>query len=713
MPSSPSRHAIVALLFAGFLACAKRGAPPALTDAPIAGTEAHTETVNGVARQDPWFWLRDREDPRVMAYLEAENAWTDQWFAPLGPLRQRLYDEIVGRIQEDDQSVPYRDGDWLYFERTAAGKDYPVYARRRADDPTEEEVILDANALAKGHDFMELGAFDVSPDGKVLAYSTDTEGDERYELVFLNLTTGELYPERISGTYYSSAWANDNQTFFYTTVDDAMRPYQLHRHALGTDAAEDVVVYEEPDEAFFVEVRRTRSDAFIVLDLASQVTTEERVLSADDPTGDFTVVEPRKNGVEYRLDHHGDRFFILTNDVAVNFRLVEAPVQTPDREHWTERVGGTDDAYLEHIELSADHLALFDRQGGLQRVRVQRISDGEEHVVALPDAAGSVWPEANFEWDTSTLRIGYTSMVTPESIFDYDMEARTLSLLKEQPIRGGYDRTRYATSRTFATAPDGAQVPVTVVHSVDTPIDGTAPCVMVGYGAYGVTYDPYFSVARLSLLDRGVVYAIAAVRGGADLGRPWYEDGKLDRKKNTFTDFIAAGEHLIEAGYAAPGRLGITGGSAGGLLMGAATNMRPDLFAAVVAEVPFVDVLNTMLDPTLPLTVIEYEEWGNPNVPEYYSYIQSYSPYDNVASSDYPDMYVIGGLNDTRVSYWEPAKWVAKLRATRTDDGVLLLRTNMGAGHGGPSGRYPWIRDAADEYAFFLDRLGVEPAVRD
>ena len=674
---------------------------------PVAERRPHDIKAHGDIRTDDWYWLRDRDDPAVIELLERDNAHTKAALAHTDELQQQLYGEIVARIQETDLSVPARKGDWWYYARTVEGLQYPIACRRQGSEEGPEQVLLDENVLAEGHDFLAVANDVVSPDHRLLAYATDTDGGEKYALRFRDLGTDDDLTDLVEGTYYGLAWAADNQHVFYTKVDDAMRPYQLWRHRVGTAATDDVLVFQEGDDRFFLDVHLTRSEQYVLLALESKVTTEVWYLPADDPTGEFRVVEPRQQDIEYSVDHHGDRFLITTNaDGAENFKLVEAPVATPGREHWVDLVGHREHVKLDGVDVFLRHLVLVEREAGLRQLRVLRVADSEQHVVEMPEPVYTVGPDVNPEFDTDVYRFGYQSLVTPRSVFDYDLEARTRVLKKQQPVLGGYDPSQYETGRLWATAPDGVQVPISVVHRRDTPLDGRAPAVLYGYGSYEISIDPTFSSLRLSLLDRGFVYAIAHIRGGGEMGRRWYEDGKLLAKKNTFTDFVAAAEHLVAEGFTSPERLTIRGGSAGGLLMGAVTNMRPDLFAAVVAEVPFVDCLTTILDETLPLTVLEWEEWGNPVTdPEVYRYMKSYSPYDNVGAVPYPAMLVTAGLNDPRVSYWEPAKWVQRLRERTTGEKPILLKTELGAGHMGPSGRYDAWRDEAFVYAFVLDSV--------
>jgi oligopeptidase B len=688
---------------------------------PQAKRVAHVHEAHGDRRSDDYHWMRNRDDPDVTAYLEAENAYTEAVMAPTKELQERLYAEIVGRIQETDLSVAVPHGPFRYYSRSVEGLQYHVYCRRPGEAPEgeAEKVLLDHNAVAEGHEYCEIGLFEVSPDHRLLAWSLDTAGDEEYLLHVRDLDTGADLDDEIPNTYYGAAWASDNATVFYSTLDDAHRPWRIWRHRLGTDPAKDVLVHQEEDDHFFASVGRTRSGGFIVIGLHSATTSEIRVLDAADPEGEFRIVEPRRQDVEYFLDHSvvgdtpgpgGEHFFILANDDAPNFRLVEAPVADPGRANWREMIPHRTDVKLEGIDALAGHLVVLERAEGVRRLRVRDLGTGDEHLVDQPEAVSRVGvPEAlNPEFHNTTLRYTYTSLVTPQSVYAYDLVTRERELLKREPVLGGYDPSGYVTERLWATAPDGTRVPISAVRRAGTPVDGTAPALLYGYGSYESCSDPHFSSLRLSLLDRGMTFAIAHVRGGGEMGRAWYEAGKLHHKPNTFTDFIACAEELVGAGWAAPDRLVMLGGSAGGLLVGAVLNRRPDLFAGAVAEVPFVDVVSTISDPSLPLSVIEWEEWGNPAEADFYATMKSYSPYDNVSPQRYPALLVTAGLNDPRVSYWEPAKWVARLRATAEGEAPLLLRTEMGAGHGGPSGRYDAWRKEAFTYAFILAAAGVE-----
>ena len=669
-----------------------------MTQAPKAPKFPHERTIHGEAVVDEWFYLRDRTHPDTLPYLEAENACTAEVMKPFKELRDRLYTEMVARIQETDTSVPWRFGGHVYYTRTEQGKQYPIFCR---DDC---EVLLDCNQLAEGQKYFSLAFQRVSPDGRLLAYATDTDGSEIYTLRFRNLETGETLSGSVPGVYYSADWAADSRTFFYTTLDETKRPYRLWRMEAGMDEPP-VLVYEEPDERFNVSIERTRSGRFMLLTIDSHITSEVRWLDAAMPAFEFRLFHPRRDDVEYFVEHQGGWFYIRTNANARNFRLLRAPVDDPAVERWVEVVAHREDVAIERVEGFEDHLVLFERADALKRLRVMRASDGDEHLVRFDEPVYTLFADRNEEYATTQFRLVYTSPITARSVFDYDMNTRELELKKRDAVLGGYDGANYVTARTWATAPDGVRVPISLAYRKGVVLDGRNPLYLYGYGAYGLITEPSFSSERISLLDRGFVFAIAHIRGSGDLGRRWYDDGKLLKKKNTFSDFIACAEHLVAERYTSPDRLAIAGGSAGGLLMGAVLNMRPDLFRVAVAHVPFVDVVNTMLDPTLPLTVTEYEEWGDPNDRKFYEYMRSYAPYENVIRAAYPNILVTAGLNDPRVSYWEPAKWVAKLRDLKTDGNVLLLKTNMGAGHGGPSGRYERLSEKAFEFAFVLSRM--------
>ena len=674
---------------------------------PRARVAPRVEIVHGETRIDDYHWLRDRSNPEVLAYLEAENQHTNAVMRHTEGLQERLYHELRGRIRETDLSVPERLDDYLYYSRTEAGGQYPIFCRRQELPGAVEEVMLDQNPLAHGYPYFRVGSVEISPDHRLLAFTVDTSGAEEFTLYIKDLVSGEILPESVSRVSHRVAWANDGRTLFYTVLDEAGRPCRLYRHDVGAQPSDDALVYFEPDAAFHLDISRTRSRRYLLLDLSSHSTTEVWFASADRPGEPFRVVQPRRPGVEYMVTHHGDRFFITTNHEAPNFRLVQAPVEHPSCEHWTAVLPYRPEVKLDWTDAFQNHLVVYEREVGLTRIRVIDLPTGAEHLVAFPEPVYTVRPHANPEFHTSTLRFTYTSLVTPSAVVDYELSEHTWTVRKQTEVQG-YTPSGYCSERVFAATPDGARVPISLVYRRPLETGRPRPLLLSGYGAYGLNYDPVFSTDTLSLLDRGFVLAIAHVRGGEELGRHWYEAGRLFNKRSSFTDFISAAEHLIREGYTSPDRLVINGGSAGGLLIGAVTNLRPDLFRAVLAEVPFVDVINTMLDASLPLTVIEYDEWGNPNDPNAYAYIRSYSPYDNVVARDYPHMLITAGLNDPRVAYWEPAKWTAKLRATKTDTNRLLLRTNMGAGHGGASGRYDALRETAFKYAFILDVLEME-----
>jgi len=665
---------------------------------------------HGDRRVDPYYWMREKGNPEVIAHLKAENAYTDAVMAPTEALRERLYHEIVGRIQETDTSAPsFFKGFWNYT-RTVEGLDYEIYCRRPGTMDAPEQVLLDGNELGRGHDYFDLGFVEASPDQNLLAYAADYTGAELFELRFRDLSAGAELADVLHDVYYGAAWASDNLTFFYVKADAAMRPFQVWRHRLGTTSAQDALVLQEDDERFELSVEPTKSERYIIFSSTSHVTAECRFVDADAPEAEPAMVEPRRQGIEYSVDHQEDRFLILTNDGALNFRLMGATVSDPGRKSWVEVVPERESVRLNVVDVHKNHVVLGERSDGLQRLEVLEIGSGAIHVVEQPEAAYTAFPGSNPIYDSQVMRFFYTSLTAPFSAIDYDMRTRRRTLVKEQPVRGGYDRTDYVTERLWATAPDGVKVPISLVRKRDVERNGNNPALLYGYGAYEASNDPMFDPVRLSMLERGFVYAIAHVRGGGEMGRAWYEDGKFLNKTNTFTDFVACATHLIDQGYTSAAKLAIRGRSAGGLLIGAVLNLRPDLFSCAVAQVPFVDVVTTMLDETVPLTVTEYEEWGNPNDVEYYQYMKGYSPYDNLTEADYPAMLVTAGLNDPRVAYWEPAKWVAKLREAKLqqEDGrPLLMQTEMSAGHSGPSGRYESWREEAFITAFVLSQLDL------
>jgi oligopeptidase B len=695
---------------------------------PLARREPVETILHGDRRVDHYAWLREKENPEVIAYLEAENAYTDALLKPTEKFQDGLYQEMLARILQTDLTVPYRLRGYQYFTCTEQGKQYPIHCRRVDASGSLDELLLDLNRLAEGHSFLGLGAFDVSNDNLLLAYALDTTGFRQYTLHIKNLWNGELLPEAIERVT-SAAWAADSRTLFYT-VEDATtkRSHRLYRHTVGSTQA-DPLIYEETDERFRIEIDRTRSGAFLLLVIASHTTSEVQFLPALQPTGEFRVIAPREADHEYYVDHHpnpltreerganpydtGGYFFIRTNSGGRTFRLMRAPVADPRRAKWREIIPNRPDVMLAGLDVFRSHIVLFEREDGLPYLRIVDLNIeapdalSASHRIEFAEPVYNASLGTNPEFDASFVRFQYESFVTPRSVFDYDVRTRERVLRKEQPVLGGYDAAQYVSERLHAVAADGTRVPISLVARRDTPRDGSAPILLYGYGSYGHSVSVNFSSNRVSLLDRGVIYAVAHVRGGGELGKPWHDAGRLHHKRNTFTDFIAAAEHLIAERYTAAQKLAIEGGSAGGLLMGAVANMRPDLFRMVISHVPFVDVLNTMLEATLPLTVGEYEEWGNPRIAEDYFYMKSYCPYTNLEAKSYPAMLVKTGLNDSQVMYWEPAKYVAKLRTLKTDANLLLLKTNMGAGHGGASGRYDYLREIALDYAFLLSELGI------
>ena len=684
------------------------------TTAPVARREPKTTTIHGHTLVDDYAWLRDKSSHEVIAYLEAENSYSTSIMQSTDALQQTLYDEMVSHIKETDESVPFPDRDYLYYSRTEQGRQYPIYCRkvRKLAENADEIVVLDVNQLAEGEQFMSIGGFTVSDDGNLLAYSTDTTGFRQYTLHVKDLRTNELLSEHVERVG-SIVWASDNRTLFYSVEDEEQkRQYQLFRHVMGTPHSEDVLVYEETDERFNIGAGRTRDGEFLVLGSSSHTTSEEQFLPASTPEGKWKLIQPRENDLEYYVDHRNGLFFIRTNDAGRNFRLVTAPVGAPGRENWTELIPHRPDVMLEEADLFKTFYVACERENGLPRLRlIDFAGEGpaakSSREITFPEPVYSASPNVNREFDTQKFRYSYQSLVTPASVYEYDVPTGKSTLLKQQEVPGGFDRTLYQSERIFATASDGVPVPVSIVFRRDMKGAGTNPLWVYGYGSYGYSLPIGFNSNRLSLLDRGFVLAYAHIRGGGDMGKPWHDAGRLMQKRNTFTDFISVTEILIAKGYGDPARVAIEGGSAGGLLMGAVSNMRPDLFRAVVSHVPFVDVMNTMLDASLPLTVPEYEEWGNPNEKPAFEYMLSYSPYENLKQQAYPAMLVKTSLNDSQVMYWEPAKYVARLRTLNTGKLPLLLHTNMSAGHGGASGRYDYLREIAFDYAFLLKEVGV------
>ncbi|MVT39673.1 prolyl oligopeptidase family serine peptidase [Chitinophaga oryziterrae] len=679
-----------------------------VTIAPPVADKVNKElTIHGDTRTDNYYWMNDREDPKVIAYLKAENAYLDTMTRSSAKLRTKLYEEMKSRIMETDVSVPYLKEGYYYYSRYEQGKEYPVYCRKKGSTEAAEEIILNVNDLAKGHAYYQVGGMTVSPDGQWLAYGVDTVSRRRYVIHIKNLQTGELQPELISETSGNVAWASDNKTFFYTTKDTStLRENKIFRHLTGTKASDDQLVYEEKDETYSAGVTRCKSGKYIMIESGSTLSSEYRILDASKPTAAFKVFQPRQKDMLYHIDHQDNQFYIVTNWDAVNFRLMQCPLDKTERSNWKEVIAHRPDVLLEGLDLFRDHMVLSERSKGLTQLRVINTRTHEDHYLHFDEPAYVASTSVNPEFDTKVLRYSYTSMTTPVSTYDYNMDTKQNELRKRQEVLGGYDPKNYITERIYVTARDGAKVPVSIVYKKGFEKNGKMPLLLYGYGSYGHSIDPVFSSNRLSLLDRGFAYAIAHIRGGEEMGRQWYEDGKLFKKKNTFTDFIDCADYLVAQHYTDSAHLYAMGGSAGGLLMGAVVNMRPTLWNGVIAAVPFVDVVTTMLDESIPLTTGEFDEWGNPKKKEYYDYMKSYSPYDNVTPQAYPNMLVTTGLHDSQVQYWEPAKWVAKLREVKTDHHLLLLHTNMEAGHGGASGRFKPLEEIAMQYAFLITLEG-------
>ncbi len=676
---------------------------------PIAAKKPKDLTIHGHTRVDEYFWLNDRENPEVIKYLTDENTYTKAIMADTDTFQAKLYKEMRSRIKEDDTSVPYKDNGYWYYTRYEEGKEYAIHCRKKGSMEGAEEILLNENELAEGHDYFSAGGLTVSDDNKWLSFSIDTVSRRLYTIHFKNLETGEILAESIPNSEGGVAWAADNKTVFYAKKDlQTLRTPEIYRHVVGTAASADKLIFTEEDDTFNCSVWRSRSKAKIFIGSYQTVSTEYRMLDASKPEGEFVLIEPRSRDHEYSVTDFGDKLYIVTNLEAKNFRLMEAPVKSPGRKNWKEVIAHRPETLLEGVEMFKDFMVLEERTNGLSMLRIRKQSTGEEHYVNFGEAAYTTYLSTNREFDTDKLRYGYSSMTTPWSTFEYGMATKERTLLKEQPVIGTFKKENYTTERIMATATDGTKVPISIVYRKGVKKDGSAPLLLYAYGSYGASMDAYFSSTNLSLLDRGFIYAIAHIRGGEEMGRQWYEDGKLLKKKNTFTDFIDCGEHLIKSGYTGKDKLFAMGGSAGGLLMGAVVNMRPDLWKGVVAAVPFVDVVTTMLDESIPLTTGEYDEWGNPNVKEYYDYIRSYSPYDNVEAKEYPNMLVTTGLHDSQVQYWEPAKWVARLRDRKTGNNLLLLHTNMEAGHGGASGRFESLKETALEFAFIFKLMGIK-----
>ncbi|MEM9835987.1 MAG: S9 family peptidase [Bacteroidota bacterium] len=686
---------------------------------PTAAKKPHEMTIHDHTRVDDYYWMKlsdeqkneetpDEQTQEVLTYLESENDYFKNVMSHTEDLQEKVFQEIKGRIQETDESVPYRVRGYYYITRYEEGKEYPIYSRKEGDLQAPEEIMLNVNELAEGYEYYALGGANVSMDNRYVAFGVDTVSRRQYTLHIKDLETGEMLTDVIPNTTGGSTWSNDGQYLFYTRKEaETLRSYQVLRHRIGTPASEDEVIFQEDDATFSCFVYKTKSDKYLVIGSYQTLSTEYKILEADNPTGEFRMFQPRERGLEYSIAHYNDVFYIRTNYQAKNFRLMRTKEATTTKENWSEVIPNRDDVLLEGIDIFKKYLVVSEREAGLTKLRVMPWASAE-YYIEFNDPAYVAYTSTNPEFDTDVLRFGYQSMTTPASVYDYNMDTKDRELLKQTPVLGGFTPDDYASERIMAKVRDGVEVPISIVYKKGTPKDGSAPLLLYAYGSYGYSMDPTFSISRLSLLDRGFIYAIAHIRGGEEMGRHWYEDGKMMNKKNTFTDFIDAGEYLISKDYTSKDRLFASGGSAGGLLMGAVVNMRPDLWKGVVASVPFVDVVTTMLDETIPLTTGEYDEWGNPNEKEAYEYMLSYSPYDQVEAKDYPAMLVTTGLHDSQVQYWEPAKWVAKMRAMKTNDNPLLMHTNMEAGHGGASGRFKRIREIARDYSFLIDLAGAE-----
>ncbi|MCH8744072.1 MAG: S9 family peptidase [Chloroflexi bacterium] len=676
---------------------------------PIAPKRRQELRLHDDTRIDPWFWLKSVDDPETIAYLEAENAHTDAVMRPTEALQETLYQEMRGRIKEDDSTVPEKEGAYYYYTRYQEGGQYPIFCRKHQTLEADEEVLLDANVLAQDQDYLRVGALENSPDHRWLAYSLDTDGSEQFTIQVKDLESGQLLPDTIPNTYYSLVWANDNQTFFYSVLDEHHRPVKIYRHRLGDDSAQDQLSDHEKDERFFVGVGKSQSQRFIYIVTGGNNMSEWYFLDADQPDAQLTLIEPRHTDFEYDVVDHGDRFLIRHNgDGAKDFKVSATPIAAPGKEHWTDFIGHQPGRPIMGLHTFQDYLVIEQRSEGLPQIWTMELDREDASEVAVDEQVYSLRVVEGREWESTTLRFSYASMTTPPTIYDYNLVTGEREFKKQVEVLGGFDSDDYITQRLWAPARDGTQVPISLLYRKDTPLDGPVPLYLYGYGSYGIIMEADFGSARLSLVDRGFIFAIAHIRGGMEMGWDWYEKGKLLDKKNTFTDFIDCADFLIGEGYTTKGNIAAAGGSAGGMLMGAVANMRPDLFKALAAHVPFVDVLNTMLDNTLPLTTMEYNEWGNPNDVRYYDYIKSYSPYDNVTAQDYPHMLITGGISDPRVTYWEPAKWTARLRDTKTNDNMLLLKIHMDSGHGGASGRFDRLKEVALEYAFILKAFGMD-----
>lgn len=706
----PQVLTLLAMVFILSTACKKETSmKPLGVQPPDAEKNPKELTIHDDTRIDNYYWMNDRNNPEVIEYLKSENEYTETALEPTEKLQEELFEEMKGRIKEDDESVPYKKNGYYYYTRYEKGKEYPIYCRKKETLEAEEEVMLNVNEMAEGYEFYQVTGLSVSPDNNLLAYGIDTVGRRKYTIHIKNLETGEIYDDRVPVTTGRAVWANDNETLFYTKKHpETLRSFQIFKHKLGEHNSQDKEIYEESDDTFSASVSKSKSGDYIFISSHSTMADEYRFLDANKPNGTFSVIQPRERGLEYSVSHYGDHFYIVTNFEAKNFRLMRTSINKGKKEHWEEIIPQRDDVFLRGIEIFNDYLAVEERKDGLTRIGIRNWDKDNMHYIDFEEEAYAAHISTNYDYESKLLRFNYSSMTTPNSVYDYNMESRERELKKQEEVLGDFDPDNYEAKRLWAKADDGTEIPISMVYRKDIKKNGKHPTLLYGYGSYGATIDPRFSTTRLSLLDRGFIFAIAHIRGSQYLGRAWYEDGKLLKKKNTFTDFNDCAEHLINENYTSPDKLYAMGGSAGGLLMGAVVNMQPELYNGVVAAVPFVDVVTTMLDEDIPLTTSEFDEWGNPKEEKYYEYMLSYSPYDNVKEQDYPNMLVTSGLHDSQVQYWEPTKWVAKLRDMKTDDNLLLLHTNMEAGHGGSSGRYEALKETAREYAFILYLAGIK-----
>ncbi|WP_394331638.1 S9 family peptidase [Tenacibaculum agarivorans] len=702
------------------LASCKKGKMKNIDTMPVAEKKAHKLEKHGDVRVDDYFWMRltdaqknaenkDEQTQKVYDYLNAENKYFEDVMGYTNDFQKELFEEMKGRIKEDDESVPYKSNGYFYITRYEKGQQYPIYSRKKGSLEADEEIMFNVNKEAEGHDYFQLGGLNVSPDNKLVAFATDTVSRRQYFIKIKNLETGEIYADKIENTTGGSVWANDNKTLFYTKKDPVtLRSSKIYKHVLGTDASEDVLIFEEKDDTFGTFVTKTKSKKYIVIGSYSTVSSEYQVLEADNPSGTFRVIQPRERDLEYDIAHYGDHFYVKTNkDGATNFKLMKTPEDKTTKENWVDVIPHREDVFFEDFSIFKDYLVLEERNNGLFKIRIKRWDGKEDYYLPFDEETYSAGVYSNPDFDTDVIRYSYNSMTTPSSVIDFNMKDQSKEIKKEQEVLGGkFNKENYVSKRIWVTARDGKKVALSIVHRKDTKIDKNTPILQYAYGSYGYTIPDGFSTTRLSLLDRGFIFALAHIRGSQYLGREWYEDGKMLHKKNTFNDFVDCSKYLIDNGYTSPEHLYAMGGSAGGLLMGAIVNMNPELYNGVIAAVPFVDVISTMLDDSIPLTTGEYDEWGNPNDKEYYDYIKTYSPYDQVEAKGYPNMLVTTGLHDSQVQYWEPAKWVAKLRELKTDDNLLFLHTNMEAGHGGASGRFDALKETAREYTFLLSLEG-------